>query len=379
MDAQRERRARGPEDDLLRRERARACATPTERGAGEAIFPNTQGNLCEATGSNVFLVDDGVLRHPARVGRVPARRDPRAPARARAELGDPVRGARRRRSAPCVQADEAFLSSTTREVQPIAHVDGDRAARRPRTRQRPARGRVPRLSSGPTPTPDSSAPSCVDTGISWGGGGRRRRRSIDAAVDDEVALVGQPGRDAFERPRGRARRGRADRASPTRAAASATTRRRGAVEPRVVGEQPARRGVRRDRPRSHGRDVAQLGGKRTRARTLQPMPTTTAPAPSASARMPASLRSSTTTIVRPLQPRVGPASTAIASRPRPRPPASRDACARTATRGASSTETSSAAPGGATHDRPSRPRPAVCSSATATTPSAAPAAACSSR
>ena len=40
--------------------------------------------------------------------------------------------------------------------------------------------------------------------------------------------------------------------------------------------------------------------------------------------------------------------------------------------GRSSADTSSDAPGGATHDRPSRPRPAVCSSATATTPSGAP-------
>ena len=42
----------------------RALAYAHERGAGEAIFANTQGNLCEATGSNVFLVRDGVLITP---------------------------------------------------------------------------------------------------------------------------------------------------------------------------------------------------------------------------------------------------------------------------------------------------------------------------
>ena len=42
----------------------RALAYAHERGAGEAIFANTQGNLCEATGSNVFVVRDGVLVTP---------------------------------------------------------------------------------------------------------------------------------------------------------------------------------------------------------------------------------------------------------------------------------------------------------------------------
>ena len=42
----------------------RALADARARGASEAIFANTQGNLCEATGSNVFCVVDGVLRTP---------------------------------------------------------------------------------------------------------------------------------------------------------------------------------------------------------------------------------------------------------------------------------------------------------------------------
>ena len=42
----------------------RALAYAEARGASEAIFANTQGNLCEATGSNVFLVLEGTLVTP---------------------------------------------------------------------------------------------------------------------------------------------------------------------------------------------------------------------------------------------------------------------------------------------------------------------------
>ena len=42
----------------------RALAYAEVRGASEAIFANTQGNLCEATGSNVFLVHEGTLVTP---------------------------------------------------------------------------------------------------------------------------------------------------------------------------------------------------------------------------------------------------------------------------------------------------------------------------
>ena len=45
-------------------ENVRALAYAREHGAGEAVFPNTRGELCEATGSNVFLVFAGVLHTP---------------------------------------------------------------------------------------------------------------------------------------------------------------------------------------------------------------------------------------------------------------------------------------------------------------------------
>lgn len=100
----------------------RALAYAKERGAGEAIFTNTRGNVCEATGSNVFVVRDGVLATPpasagcllgvTRALLLQLARDAGMP---NEEWDVPVDALAR--------SDEAFLSSTTREVQPIAHVD----------------------------------------------------------------------------------------------------------------------------------------------------------------------------------------------------------------------------------------------------------------
>jgi branched-chain amino acid aminotransferase len=101
----------------------RALAFAEAHGAIEAVFANTKMNLCEATGSNVFVVHDGVLCTP--------------PASAGCLLGV-TRGlvlelcaeigvTAEETDVPIAAlstADEAFLSSTTREVQPIAHVDG---------------------------------------------------------------------------------------------------------------------------------------------------------------------------------------------------------------------------------------------------------------
>jgi branched-chain amino acid aminotransferase len=101
----------------------RALAYAKQHGAGEAILTNTRGNLCEATGSNVFVLHNGVLATPpasagcllgvTRALLLELARD----AGLRAEERDLAVDA-------LVGSDEAFLSSTTREVQPIAHVDG---------------------------------------------------------------------------------------------------------------------------------------------------------------------------------------------------------------------------------------------------------------
>jgi branched-chain amino acid aminotransferase len=101
----------------------RALAYARERGAGEAIFANTQGNLCEATGSNVFLVrDNALITPPAGAGcllgvtRALVLELAQESGIAVKEMDVGVD--------ELARSDEAFLSSTTREVQPIAHVDG---------------------------------------------------------------------------------------------------------------------------------------------------------------------------------------------------------------------------------------------------------------
>ena len=62
--AQRAGRARRPEDDVVRRERRRPRARARAADADEALFANTVGNLCEGTGSNVFVGVDGRLLTP---------------------------------------------------------------------------------------------------------------------------------------------------------------------------------------------------------------------------------------------------------------------------------------------------------------------------
>jgi branched-chain amino acid aminotransferase len=104
-------------------ENVRALAYVEERGASEAIFPNTQGNLCEATGSNVFLVlngqcvtpplASGCLNGVTRQLLLEIGRSAGVPI---SERAIPI-GALR-------EAEEAFVTSTVREVQPISAVDG---------------------------------------------------------------------------------------------------------------------------------------------------------------------------------------------------------------------------------------------------------------
>ena len=104
-------------------ENVRALAYARERDAGEAIFLNTRGEVCEATGSNVFVIRDGVvLTPPADAGCL------LGVTRALvlelcAEHGMPVVEVAFGPS-ELANADEAFLTSSTREVQPIGRVDG---------------------------------------------------------------------------------------------------------------------------------------------------------------------------------------------------------------------------------------------------------------
>jgi branched-chain amino acid aminotransferase len=100
-----------------------ALAFAKERGAMEAIFANTRDELCEATGSNVFVVRDGIVLTPpldsgclagitrelaiewATGANVPVR-----------EEAIPM--------AAVVDVDEVFITSSTKDVLPVSGWDG---------------------------------------------------------------------------------------------------------------------------------------------------------------------------------------------------------------------------------------------------------------
>lgn len=94
-----------------------ALARAKESGASEAIFANTLGNLCEGTGSNVGYVVGGEVRTPSlRSGCLAG------VTRALllewcevVEVDEPI--------GVLDEAEEVFLVSTTRDVQPVHRVD----------------------------------------------------------------------------------------------------------------------------------------------------------------------------------------------------------------------------------------------------------------
>ncbi|MEV0595970.1 aminotransferase class IV [Nonomuraea cavernae] len=96
---------------------AKALAHAKARGGGEAIFGNLAGDLCEGTGSNIFVVRGGRLLTPTLQSGCLA-----GVTRALVlewcggeEVDVPL--------AELYTAEEAFLTSTTRDVQPIRLVD----------------------------------------------------------------------------------------------------------------------------------------------------------------------------------------------------------------------------------------------------------------
>jgi branched-chain amino acid aminotransferase len=95
-----------------------ALAYAHERGAGEAIFGNLVGNLCEGTGTNVFVaVGSRMITPPLSSGCLAGvTRDLLLELLDVEEQDMPL--------AALASAREAFLSSSTREVQPISAVDG---------------------------------------------------------------------------------------------------------------------------------------------------------------------------------------------------------------------------------------------------------------
>jgi branched-chain amino acid aminotransferase len=106
-------------------ENVRALAYAREHGASEAVFPNTRGDLCEATGSNVFLVFQGVLHTPPAEAGCLLGVTRALILELAAGMGIAIEEAALPLDA-LHRSEEAFLSSTTREVQAIARVDGQK-------------------------------------------------------------------------------------------------------------------------------------------------------------------------------------------------------------------------------------------------------------
>lgn len=95
-----------------------ALARAAKSGASEAIFANTVGHLCEGTGSNVGYVVGGEVRTPSLASGCLA-----GVTRALllewcdvVEVDEPI--------GVLDEAEEVFLVSTTRDVQPVHRLDG---------------------------------------------------------------------------------------------------------------------------------------------------------------------------------------------------------------------------------------------------------------
>jgi branched-chain amino acid aminotransferase len=106
-------------------ENVRALVYAVDHGAAEAIFANTAGNLCEGTGTNIFVVTgDRLVTPPLSAGCLAGVTRALVIEWAGAAEEDLPVGA-------LVAADEAFLTGTTRDVQPIRKVNGSLLASAP--------------------------------------------------------------------------------------------------------------------------------------------------------------------------------------------------------------------------------------------------------
>jgi branched-chain amino acid aminotransferase len=95
-----------------------AARWAAERGYDEALFANTSGELCEGTGSNVFVVLDGRLCTPPLASGCLAgvTRELVCELVDVDEVPVPITAV--------AEATEAFLTSSTRDVHPVSRLDG---------------------------------------------------------------------------------------------------------------------------------------------------------------------------------------------------------------------------------------------------------------
>ncbi|XVX22113.1 aminotransferase class IV [Actinomycetota bacterium] len=99
-----------------------ALAYAHERGGSEAIFANTRGELCEGTGSNIFVVLDGVIHTPPEDSGLLLGITRALTIEWCREAGLEVR----EEALPMdilTTCDEVFITSTTRDVLPVHAVD----------------------------------------------------------------------------------------------------------------------------------------------------------------------------------------------------------------------------------------------------------------
>lgn len=97
-----------------------ALAWAHERGYSEGLFANTRGELCEGTGTNVFVIKDGVTRTP------PLRSGCLAGITRELLLEWGLAAEDDLSIDDLESADEVFLTSSTRDVHPVTKL-GDRA------------------------------------------------------------------------------------------------------------------------------------------------------------------------------------------------------------------------------------------------------------
>jgi branched-chain amino acid aminotransferase len=127
-------------------ENVRALSYAAERGGSEAIFGNTAGNLCEGTGTNIFVVLGGRLITPPLTAGCLA-------GVTRALVLEWVGAAEEDvQLSDLSNAEEAFLTGTTRDVQSIRNVNGSKLPAVPGPISRKA-AEVFAMQAGETPDP----------------------------------------------------------------------------------------------------------------------------------------------------------------------------------------------------------------------------------
>jgi branched-chain amino acid aminotransferase len=103
-------------------ENVRALALAHAEGAGEALLANTRDELCEGTGTNIFIITSGRVQTPplssgclAGVTRALVLEACSAAGISVEEIALPIEALK--------TCDEAFLTSSTRDVHPLSKVD----------------------------------------------------------------------------------------------------------------------------------------------------------------------------------------------------------------------------------------------------------------